>query len=102
MSFKELLGDGSFFPKKKEISIKHGDKTLVFYANQIPYLEVLAAAVGEHQGKNVFALQISKSITDAEGEHMTYEQALMLPDEIARQFWEAAAEVNKREESEKN
>lgn len=102
MSFNELLSDGSYTPKKKEIVIEHNGKSLRFTVHALPYFEVFSAAVHEHLGKNIFAYQTHLAVTDEEGKRMSYEQALNLSDEHAKIFWEAVTEVNKREDEEKN
>ena len=99
MSIKQLESVEPFAPKKKEFTVKVGDQDVTFTARQMSYLEVLDLAVetrGE-DSQNRYAYQIAKSITDPEGNRMTYEQAMSLPDDLAKVFWDATLEVNKRE-----
>lgn len=102
MSFKELAkATESFQPKRKQFSIEVGGQAMVFTATELSYLDCLDLAVSRRNGGNVYAGQLARSIIDADGQHMSYEQALALPDDVAKAFWEHSQEVNARDDEEK-
>lgn len=102
MSIKSLEAVTPFSPRKKEFTVKIGENAVPFVAVELSYLDCLDLAIeGRKDGVNVYALQITKSIIDPDGNRMTYEQAASLPDEIAKEFWQHSVEVNKRDDAEK-
>jgi hypothetical protein len=90
-------------PKTEEVKLKVGEKTLTFTANEISYLQRLHLSQLQSQGGEAFTQLIVYSITDADGQHMTREQANRLPSEYAEQLFIAATKVNSGEvKTEKN
>lgn len=93
MSFKDLTA--AIAVQEKEIVLAVNDQQLVFKAVQKPYLELQAIAItAAKEEKNYFALLLVAGIKDADGKHMTYDQALSLPKKYAQPMIEAVVEVN--------
>lgn len=93
MSLKEL--SDSLLSAKSEIKITVADKEISFFAHRIGFLR--AQEIGKFVGsenKNWLAVLISEAITDSDGAHMTYEQALELPKEVFDQFFTAIVSQN--------
>lgn len=100
MSFDDLK-KADVTPKREEIKIKSGDKDLVFYANEISYLQRLNLAGIQATGGDSYSQLVVYSITDQDGKHMTIEQAQGLSDEHAEIFFVAAAKVNNQDAKKK-
>ena len=101
MSFDELK-KSDYSPKKKEISIKVGDKELKFVATECTYLQRLHLAAIQQSGEDSYSQLIVYSITDEQGKHMTSSQAQSLSPEHQEIFFVAAASVNSQLEEKKS
>lgn len=99
MSFKDIVGD--YVPKANQFTVAVSGKEYTFTAHELPYLDAVAVAVAQHKGLNPFAMQIARSIKDESGAHISYEQALALPQDIAQRFLDESGKANKKE-AEKN
>lgn len=95
MSFEALLKEKSFVTQEKLIEIKAGDQVLKFKAHKLRWSDGLNLAMASRGEKDVFAMQIAMSVTDEDGKHMSYDQALQLSDEHFQIFFNAVQEVNK-------
>lgn len=93
MSFDALVTTDCV-PKKEEIKIKIKDTTLIFYANEISYLQRINLAAVQENGGDQYLQLIVFSITDQAGKHMSPDQARALPPEFQQIFFVAAAKVN--------
>lgn len=102
MSVKDLNGDDSYVAKRKEFKIKHGGKDLTFIASEIGYLSAQNIGLRGSKGDNTLALLVAESISDTEGNRFTYEEVQRMKEEVATPFLDAALEVNKKKDSEKN
>ncbi len=104
MSIKDVTENKDFFiaESRKEVLIESGGKKLLFYANQISYLENQNIGVqASARGKNGLALLVAESITDKDGHKFTYDEVIRLREEFAKPFFDAALEVNARGQDEK-
>ena len=98
MSFSELA-KASVARRKKDVTITMPDGgELVFHANEISYLDRVSLGVSSLKDGDINTRLIVMSITDADGNHMTMDQALKLSDEHQEVFYRAALDVNKLED----
>lgn len=97
----EELAKSDYAPKRKEVLIKHGEKSYTFHANELPYLQRIALYGTQSSGGDSFSQLVIASITDPDGKRMTMEQLRKLPEAIQEQFFVAAAEVNSQVEDKK-
>ena len=106
MSFDAIIS--SVAPRTETIEIEGVDakgnkKVYVFTAKEVPHvdrMDLISAAVS-HNKTGISAL-IQASIYDEADKPMTIEQARKLPATVVSKFLDAALNVNKAEESEKN
>lgn len=92
-----------FVSGKKEIKIDYNGKEVIFYANEIGYLQSQQIAVNaSKENNNSLAALVAASITDPDGNHFTYEEVLRLKKEYAEPFFAAVVELNNFGGKEKN
>lgn len=99
MSFSEL--EKTYTPKRETVTIKSGDRSLTFHANEISYLQRVHLGTIQSGGGDSYTQLVVYSITDEDGKHMTLEQAQKLSPEHAEKFFIAAAKVNSQEDTKK-
>lgn len=100
MSFAELT-NANYAPKREEVKIKVGDKEVIFFANEISYLQRLHLSSIQSLGGDSYSQLVSYSITDKDGRHSTPDDVRALSDEHQEALFVAAAKVNSVEESKK-
>lgn len=101
MSF-DALKAADVTAKKKEVVIQVGENSYVFTATEISYMQRLNLAAIQHAGGDAFTQLMIYSIVDADGRHMSAQQANALAPEHAEKLFVAATEVNQQDTTEKN
>lgn len=98
MSFAEL-GKSAVALREKVITIDgEADAQYIFKAKELSYLE--RVAIGSVTKGDLPLQLLLFAITDADGHHMTVEQAIALPNDVQEVFYKAALEVNTLPEGE--
>lgn len=93
MSFDKLVA-ASVAKKTKEVVLTIGQEKVTFHAHELTMTQRIRLAGIDKEGGDTFLHWVVFSIVDQDGQHMTYEQASALPDEIVNKFLEAAMSVN--------
>lgn len=101
MSFDALIED--IGQKEKTVTLTVGETSLDFKVLRLPFI-VLQSKAGHaiKDNKEYLAALLVECVVDADGKHMTYEQALALPGKYAQPLIEAAIELNGLGDTEKN
>lgn len=100
MSFADLVSS-SVSRKQEKIIVKHKGKDLTFFANELNMTQRIKLAAIDKEGGDTFTHWLVFSITDENGDRMTYDQAAGLPKEIYDKFTVAASKVNQNPKDKK-
>lgn len=93
----------AFVSGKKEIVLDYNGEKISFFAHTLGFLVSQNIAVRANtEDRNGLALLVAESVTDADGNKFTYDEALMLKKEFAEPLFSAVVEINGIGITEKN
>ena len=88
---------------KKEVILDYNGEKLSFFAHALGFLVSQNIAVqASTEGKNGLAMLVAESVTDADGNKFTYDEACRMKKEFADPLFDAVIEVNEIGAKEKN
>ena len=88
---------------KKEVVLDYNGEKVSFFASALGFLVSQNIAVqASSEGKNGLAMLVAESVTDADGNKFTYDEACRMKKEFADPLFSAVVEVNGIGATEKN